>query len=572
MSKGKSREEHHADQRLAELDSEMGPALSRNPITRLMMRADRRPEYERLAVEYLSLFERGEGSRLLALKILRVLDRIRSPDVGLHAIRIAPMGRPKRRPWQSVANRQHDSTRAAMPVSTTDARMLRPCRTGFPERFVAPADPHAADLACPNMDGSDILDLTNVLVLHLGFLGDGLLVALDGNIETHFYGSAAVADRCLRGSAFADYDYEPASLNPDRVTLAPRYRAGVRPGIARLADELHSTVERYMEKLSRREIASEECRQMIRACISRVVKEMEELIGYEGIMRSLRQWAGSQGCSLKDLCLVILPDQHLFRLPLSFLGASQSTPLVTTFGGISIGLGMSALKWLAYEHHWYTVPNLSPGGPHCVVFAAEEAPDCQPLDLSSEVDGISAGLGKENCAIWRGRVSRRDFLNTYSAGDICWFAGHGAWEPGTALRVEDNIVPFPLGGPHFWDGPLTNWDLLATSNWNFTMLWLTVMNSCTLGNTRLVGPNPLGFVTALRAVGSVSTVAALWPVFNRPAECLGRNLAEQLTASFHGTGFARARALSKAVENTIADSRTRWDEWDVAPYALWGLP
>ena len=100
-----------------------------------------------------------------------------------------------------------------------------------------------------------------------------------------------------------------------------------------------------------------------------------------------------------------------------------------------------------------------------------------------------------------------------------------------------------------------------------------------------MGPNPLGFMSALYSVGSIATVAALWPVDDGPAVGLAKHLAQQIKAhfvkipsgaeaiyktDFHATNFPRARALSKAIRNAVEDGP--WDIWDFAPYALWGLP
>ena len=74
----------------------------------------------------------------------------------------------------------------------------------------------------------------------------------------------------------------------------------------------------------------------------------------------------------------------------------------------------------------------------------------------------------------------------------------------------------------------------------------------------------------MHSVGSVASVAALWPVLDEAAVDLAKNLAEEIVSNFHDEEFPRARALSQAVRKAIGGDQER--QWLFAPYAIWGLP
>jgi hypothetical protein len=570
MSGSTTEAEETIDQHLAELESP-GRSVRGNAFSRLLQRMHLRNEYENVAIEYLSLLRKGSGSRLVGLKVLHVLDLMRARDIGLQAVRFAPIGRNKRQPWSLAGVRPEYPVLFSSQWQAESSRTLRSAKIPFPTTFNPPPNPDAVDLNERDATGTNILDLSDVVILHLGFVGDGLVIALDSNLERFFYGSKVPAtDRRVRAEAFADYGYQVHNLEPDGVIFGPVVRPGIRSKVIAEATRLH-------QQFDRKEITTESLGLEVHfqsgstypssEVFRSIMGRLENLLGYEEIIDSLQKWAHRRNRSLEDICLVILPDEALFLLPLSFLGGSQAEPLITKLGGVSISLGLIGLKWAAYEYHWATLPNRSAGSPRCALFAANGIPR---LDLCKEQEVVSTAFGAENCRIRGEYVSRIDFFNGYSAGDVCWFAGHGLWDDSHGILVNEESLPFPLSGPAFSDGPVTNWDLIATSNWNFKAMWLTVMNSCLLGRSVLVGPNPLGFISAMHCVGSVASVAALWPVVDEAAICFAENMAREIVANFHKTDFPRARALSKAIRMAIGHDEKR--QWLFAPYALWGLP
>jgi hypothetical protein len=167
------------------------------------------------------------------------------------------------------------------------------------------------------------------------------------------------------------------------------------------------------------------------------------------------------------------------------------------------------------------------------------------------------------------KTTRDEFIKNFTGGEICWFSGHGSWDSSHRIDVDNDYIPFPLSGPVFKDGILTNWDLISASIWNFKPLWLTVMNCCVLGKSVLVGPNPLGFMSALHTVGSIATISALWPIRDHAAISFAKNMSIEIKNNFRDNDFPRARSLSKAIEKSIKETNS---PWLFGSYALWGIP
>ena len=178
---------------------------------------------------------------------------------------------------------------------------------------------------------------------------------------------------------------------------------------------------------------------------------------------------------------------------------------------------------------------------------------------------ILQGFNPENFNCIGPTVTRDEFFKNFNGGEICWFSGHGSWD----LSHQINDIPFPLSGPVFKDGILTNWDLISASIWNFKPLWLTVMNCCVLGKSILVGPNPLGFMSALHTVGCIANISALWPIYDDAAISFAKNVSIEIKKNFKDKNFPRARSLSKAIENSIKETNS---PWLFGPYTLWGIP
>jgi len=97
------------------------------------------------------------------------------------------------------------------------------------------------------VNGTPALDFSDVLILHLGFIGDDLVVALDANLSQFVYGERGATERVCYSNAFAEYRYDPLSLNPDNLVLKPHIREGVRPIVLPAAERLHSAFDSETE-------------------------------------------------------------------------------------------------------------------------------------------------------------------------------------------------------------------------------------------------------------------------------------------------------------------------------------
>jgi len=412
-----------------------------------------------------------------------------------------------------------------------------------------------------------LLDLSWVLILHMGFVHDDLVVALDDNIGRFFYGPASVEGEVrIRPEAFRDYGYLTVDSNADRLDIqkldpslilfGPEVIDGVRGEFAIMTDEFLDAAESPDGPTN--------------AHLKTLMCQLDKRIGSQEIISHIAEWARQRGGRLSDVCLVIIPDDTLYHLPLGYLGLSENRPLMTTLAGVTIDLSLIAMKWRVAHYHWGTLSNCSKVAPRCAFFGADALPSRPLPDLTREADSIVAAFGSQNSFVVADGATTADFAEYYSSGDICWFAGHGAFRPDTVLRTADGNLQMPLTGPVFMDGPVTNFDLLATSDWNFEPLWLTVMNACVLGKALLVGQNPLGFVSSLYGTRCASVICAMWSVCDPVAILLAKNLAEELARNYGSNDFPRARSLSSAIRKSLEEG-----SYDIAkymPYSLWGLP
>lgn len=516
-----------------------------------------RNDFETIVADYLALLKNGIGSDRVSLKILQTLDHVRAFDIATQGIRLASIGKALRAPWKDVRTARCHQHHVQHNVSTDAVRLFRgeykPVHSMYrrepTDRINMTYDPQLTSR-------STIMNLDDVLVLHLGLVGDDLVIALDSNLHQFVHGLDSVkGDQKVHSNAFADFSLEEGDLETPKIVFGPVVRSGARKRLVALANLVPTTQAPSSEHLSP------------------IMEELEDLVGFSQLDEVVRSWARRRGRSLYDICLIIVPDGELFLLPLSFLGTSSGRPLIVSLGGVSIALSMIALKYSYHNYYYHTRPNMTNGRPRCSAFAADGNP---PLDLHREMEVVKAGLGDENVQVIADRATQVDFYRSYSAGEICWFAGHGHWNGSTTLNIFvngiplDQPIPYPISGPVFADGILNHDELITTSNWNFTPLWLTVMNCCVLGGSLLVGGNPLGFMSALYSAGSIAAISAMFPVGDRAAVEFAACLSYSIATHFGANDFPRARALSEAIRRGL--DRPTVTIWDFVPYALWGIP
>jgi hypothetical protein len=554
-------DEARADTRLVSLEIG-GPTTGAS-----QYRAGRRSDYEAVASDYLSLHRSGKASPIASLKILHALDLVRARDIALQQFRFARIGKFSRGNWspRPIGQHREDSTSN----TSTDYRMLRQTQNIVPLFTRWQRQSNGPEGEWGNDRGLRQLDTTRTIFLHLGFVQDDLVIALDDNVGCFYYGQPFVdSDRKVRGETFRDYGYmlidnstvrpDPQGLVPARVFFGPESIEGVRHKLDEIARKL-------LEDCSIPDGPAD-------GAVMECLRSMDECLQSERIVAAISNWATQRGSKISDVCLVILPDEMLFHLPLGFLGMSSNTPLMTHLGGVTIGLSMIALKWRLASYHWGTLSNCSVDAPRCTFFGADSNPIWQPLkeSLISEAESVCDAFGPNHSRIFAHNATTLDFARDYCAGDIAWFAGHGVFQQYTSLETEQGSFAMPLTGPLFMDGPLTNFDLLATSDWNFQPLWLAVMNACVLGKSLLAGGNPLGFVSSLYSAGCASVVAPLWTVFDAAATRVAKNLATELVDNYAAQDFPRARSLSNAIRKSISEDGNNVAKY--VPYTLWGLP
>lgn len=544
------------EEQLSELEQMIGRG-GNHPFESLSMRMRIRPEFEKIAKGYLSLATK-QNNPDARFRVIEVMEMIRARDIGAHFIRTAPVGPDVRSPWPknrySINQQNRDDC-----YKNYDNGTLR---TFYQSAINSPivsnthSQSNQVKLEWKNVNGSEILGLTNTIILHLAFVGEDLILACDSNLELFFYGKDAINDRRLRGNSFSDYGYTRERLEPNNIFFGPVVIPNCKNRIYEIAKELHTYVDKTNQSLKPKQWME-------------LFKVLDEIVPYKDIMVSLKIWASERQIMLDEICIVIVPDESLFLLPLSFLGASYGKPLITQVGGISIGLSLLAMKWSASKYHWYTQPNMSKMKAKCALFIPGHIQNYAKLDTICEKLFIHDAFDKGENVVIVDPASRSDFASFYTAGDICWFAGHGTYDVSHYVMVGDEQMLLPVSGPTFNDGTITNWDLITTSNWNFTPLWLMVMNCCVVGRSLYHGPNPLGFVSSLYNAGCISMVAPILPVSDKTANNFARIMSNNIVTNYGSNDFPRAKALSDTIKQAVGQGE---DIWDYTPYTLWGLP
>ncbi len=547
--------EQSLDEKLEELERNEGGIGRNNLFLRLAHREKVRPRFEDIAENYLNLIGKPTSSKYINLKVLSILELIRSRDIGLQAIRTAPLNKVFLRPPWVKKRIQESSWSSNNDKKERVIREFRSDQIQFQRPFMSTPHPNSIELKYfdSTAEYAEKLDLSNILCLHLGFIGSNLIAALDANFNNFVYGPDNKNNKRVQGSSFTDYGFDPIKMDPALIMYGPKIHYDVRSKMVTLANNAHKVFERADRHTSK-------------DFFYEMMRQLDSLLESKELISAITVWADNNKCSLKDICLIILPDEALYLLPLSFLGISHGEPLITHIGGVSIGLSLLALKWSITDFHWTTKVNLTAGPPRCTFFGSN---GCPRLDLDSEMKAVTKGFQIENVNCVGPTATRDEFFKNFNGGEICWFSGHGSWDISHQIDVGNEYMLFPLSGPVFKDGNLTNWDLISTSIWNFKSLWLTVMNCCVLGKSILVGPNPLGFMSALHTVGSIATISALWPIWDDAAISFAENMSLEIKINFRENNYPRARSLSKAIEKSIKETNS---PWLFGAYALWGIP
>lgn len=530
---------------------------------RLIARGRLRPRAEQLGEGYLSVVERAASREVTALKLLEVLDIIRARDVAIQAVRATPTGKQIRRDWPRASitpllyRKTANSGRLVFrrpKVTTLDRwHIFRPCPPGVELGFGQDKHKHP-------------MDFSRVVLLHLAFVGEDLVVGLDANTEAFLYGSEFVCgDRCVRGEAFSEFSYQHEELSPEKLLCVPYRIRNVRYEIQRVMEDLQGAFE-VGESFPHSEFLHEH------------LTRLYHLLRFDDMLKYLRDWAERNGHSLCEICLVVAPDEILFAVPFGFLLDRNGQPLIRHVGGLAVCLSLVAFKYSVYRYHWMCAPHLSSSTPRCAFFGSMGRPPLDTLDIASEAESVALGFGQPQTFIFSDSsnadfgASRRSFLCWHSSAEICWFAGHGLFDLSRGIQVDKLTVPFPIVGILLHDGAITNLDLISSDAWNFVSCWLVVLNSCLLGRPLIVGSNPLGFLSALYTAGAQSIVSALWPIPDEDALRFAKVFSKEVVSKYQRNAFPRASALRDTIVQLWDERPDCSNPFATVPYFLCGLP
>jgi CHAT domain len=541
--------------------SRLGDSVRRStdPFRSIVARAKARGEFEQIIFQLLELREHGKTSAGIDLKLLQAMDELRSPDVSRQVFRLSSIGERRRTRWPQGNPHPHHYRLEGKPDRLRRNRALRsiPAASVDIPIMNCPREGEREAVRWQLSNDEPVFDFSTTLLLHMCFIGNDLVLALDENLGRFCYGAANYQPHALvaNSRSFADYGYLPDTLDPSGVIRGPVRIKGVRGSVQGLAEQLHRTYENDVDTA------------LGELNFEQLATSLDSLLGFLPLEERLKAWADRRGCSLGDVCLVFLPDEALFLLPLSTLGLSHRRPLMRALGGTSVAPSLVGLKKSVADHHWGVASNRRPNAPTCVIFATNNQ-HCPWLDLRPEVDAVERAFAGNSRAVCT--CTRHEFAHWYSIADVCWFAGHGAFEVTRGVDIEGHRMALPESGPLFTDGAVTNLDLISGPEWNFKPIWLSVFNSCVLGRHLMVGPNPLGFMSALATAGATAAIGALWPVGNDAANILAGHLAREVVSAFRSHRYPRAAALGRAIRTALDNGEVT--ERDVAPYVLWGLP
>lgn len=210
--------EQSLDQKLEDLEREAGGIVGNNPFLNLVHREKVRPKFEDIAENYINLLSTPESSKYIGLKILSILELIRSRDISLQAIRIAPIKMFSRSPWDKKEIQESSWSS----INYKKERVIREFRSEeiqFQRSFMSSCHPNSIEIKHFNSTAeyAEKLDLSNILCLHLGFVGNNLIAALDANLENFVYGLNNKNNKRVQGNSFSDYGFDSKKLDPELI-------------------------------------------------------------------------------------------------------------------------------------------------------------------------------------------------------------------------------------------------------------------------------------------------------------------------------------------------------------------
>jgi CHAT domain-containing protein len=529
------------------------------PFEEAIARTKLRSEMDELAAGYLALFDTTDATQAVG-RLLALFEMFRSPEVSMQSFRMAAIGKRERAKWPLPVSNIQANAKSGIQTADTNSVPAAPRRICLAtEIFGTKYPPRKAQYEMEEIEiwnsssyAQRPLSYENVVLIHCGFVGDDLVTVLDTSFLEFAYGRDAIFNKRVQSKWFSDFGYDPTKLNIEAGFYPPIVRKGARPKLLECATRIHAAFH------------EESHPRLLQSLFDQQLKQLDELFSFSEIEAQLKFFAGSRRIEVNNVCVAWLPFDFLFRLPLAFLGHSFGRPLVQITGGVSCSISLAATKYSIMKHHWMSGRDFSREAPRCVLFSADPTGE---LNLEEEIRIVGRQFLAQNCAVFR-NASSSEFALFSNAGDVLWFCGHGSAKR-QRIDLTDNFQ-FLLSGPQFADKMVSNLELISTGQHNFESVWLMVMNCCTLGESELIGSNPIGFMTATYAAGAIGCISNLWPVRDDAALDVADKLATSIQENFPRNDFPRARALNIALRNCIEPNPR--ESWRFGSYALWGLP
>ena len=541
----------------------------------ILYRNTYRKEGEKVIHKLLNSYDKPGRDPRNILKMFMVMDAIRSPDIAIHMFSFSSIGESVRKNWpkqKTLDSRKKIKDFPECPSENDHTRFRKNIKTDVMHEKPGVIGDKGTELKeRVDEESAHPMDYSKTVLLHMLFIDDDLVYCLDGNTEAFLYGEDFSQTRVLSGKAFRDYAYPPDTMDPDKIIGKPQTIKSIRKDLVSILEKFYSDFDK-----------TDPTPHMIDTLLTVLYMSLN----FDSIFADLDEWCQIKGCSRTDICLIIVPDESLFVVPFGFLLDSGKVPAIKKTGGINICLGLVPLKYSLYRYHWRCEPHLHQSSPQCVFFATVKQP--KRLCIEKEIEKITNGFGEMESFVFSDtmnadyEVSGTNFNTWHSSAEICWYSGHGGFNPTTAFQFETPdksqqdpvMIPYPYQKLFLGKGSISNFDMLSNPLWNFSFNWLVVLNACLLGRSLIVGSNPFGFISLLYTRGAITTVSGLWPVDDAVSIDFSGEFSKELCKTYKNRATPKAAAMRNALV-ALWDKYSKENpylKYGLTPYCMCGLP
>lgn len=396
--------------------------------------------------------------------------------------------------------------------------------------------------------------LEKFIVLYYHIINDDLVVYIHNRI-----------DRFIYGDNFSDFGYSWDKVLPDPLLCAPLIKRNVSQKIINAVQRLHI-------------LASE--KKDVNKEFSETLNLLSELLSIHDVDTIIASHCINKNFRKEDILIIIVPDGPLYRIPFSFLRASNGEPLFQTYAAISSTFSLLSLKWQLMSYLQRCLPYLPDNPPRCVfVGVPETTVDSRFPSLPGvikEWKNLITIFGNEHLFALGGPLlgsidaTINNIATYHRDAEIFWYSGHG---------IEENESQLTVGGlelPHMGlvlpNEVLTSDFFYRGEPWNFNSNWMVVLNSCLLGRLYERGTEVMGLLSALYLVGATSVVTCLWEVNDELAVDFAREFSKRLIQSYTKDRIEKEFVKATAFTETMRALVSQYDEVKVACYFFTGVP